>query len=183
MLRSFCHALAHIWEYWASSWDYGTLSHRRPAKAQVSLCIREVSQEPLLFAHMKYESRQRVRPKIRHLARLDGCACSFEEWVYWWNKSTIISWDGSIMCLHCYCERKPFLNHKNRKPLALTLIFSEMSTGLVAQSLECQFRGTGSHGFNPRPQHTKVVKNSTSCSSLGTQTYRVELWLVDPVSG
>ena len=60
------------------------LSHRRPAKAQASLRIRAVSPERSLFAHMKYGSRQRVRPKIRHLAPLDVCTCnqSFEEWVY-----------------------------------------------------------------------------------------------------
>ena len=52
------------------------LSRRRPAKAQA------ISQEPSLFARMKYGSRQRVRPKIRHLAPLDGCSCLFEEWVY-----------------------------------------------------------------------------------------------------
>ena len=39
------------------------------------------------------------------------------------------------------------------------------------------------HGFDPGPRHTKVVKNGTSCSSLGTQIYGVELGLVDPVSG
>ena len=39
------------------------------------------------------------------------------------------------------------------------------------------------HGFDPGPRHTKVVKNGTSCSSLGTQTYGIELGLVDPVSG
>ena len=44
------------------------LSHRRPAKAQASLRICAVSPEPSLFAHMKYGSRRRVRPKIRHLA-------------------------------------------------------------------------------------------------------------------
>ena len=44
-------------------------------------------------------------------------------------------------------------------------------------------RGTGGHVFDPGPRHTKVVKNGTSCSSLGTQTYGVELGLVDPVSG
>ena len=55
------------------------LSHRRTAKAQASLHIRAVSPEPLLFAHMKYESRLKVRPKIRHLAPLDGSACMFEE--------------------------------------------------------------------------------------------------------
>ena len=49
------------------------LSHRRPAKA--SLLIRAVSPEPSPFAHMKYGSRRRFRPKIRHLAPLDGCAC------------------------------------------------------------------------------------------------------------
>ena len=58
------------------------LSHRRPAKAQASLRIRVVSPKPLLFAHMKYGSRRRVRPNIRHRASLNGCACSFEEWVY-----------------------------------------------------------------------------------------------------
>ena len=50
------------------------LSHRQPGKAQASLRICTVSPEPLLFAHMKYGSRQRVRPKIRHIAPLDGCA-------------------------------------------------------------------------------------------------------------
>ena len=58
------------------------LSYRRPAKARASLRIRAVSLEPSLFAHMNYGSRQRVWPKIRHLAPLDGCACVFEEWVY-----------------------------------------------------------------------------------------------------
>ena len=58
------------------------LSHRRPAKAQASLRIYAVSPEPSLFAHMKYGSRRRLRPKIRHLAPPDGCACVFEELVY-----------------------------------------------------------------------------------------------------
>ena len=53
----------------------------------------------------------------------------------------------------------------------------------IAQLVECPLRGTGGHGFDPGPRHTKVVKNGTSCSSLGTQTYRVELGLVNPVSG
>ena len=58
------------------------LSHRQHATAQVSLRIREVQPESSLFAHMKYGSRQRVQPKVRHLALLDSCACAFEEWVY-----------------------------------------------------------------------------------------------------
>ena len=60
---------------WTSSWDYGTYyigDQRRLSRA----CA--VSSEPSLFAHMKNGSRQRVRPKIRHLASLDGCACAFE---------------------------------------------------------------------------------------------------------
>ena len=58
------------------------LSHRRPAQAQAGLRIRAVSPEWSLFANIKYGSSRRIRPKIRHLAPLDGCACVFEEWVY-----------------------------------------------------------------------------------------------------
>ena len=53
----------------------------------------------------------------------------------------------------------------------------------IAQLVECPLRGTVGHGFDPGPRHTIVVKNSTSCSSLGTQTCGVELGQVDPVSG
>ena len=58
-----------------------------------------------------------------------------------------------------------------------------MSPAPIAQLVECPLRGTGGHGFDPGPRHTKVVKNGTSCSSLGTRTCGVELGLVDPVSG
>ena len=44
------------------------LSHRQPAKARASLRIRAVLTEPALFAHIKYESRRRVRPKIKYLS-------------------------------------------------------------------------------------------------------------------
>ena len=44
------------------------LSHR----PQASLHIHAVSPEPSLFAHMKYGSRRKVRPKIRHLVPLVG---------------------------------------------------------------------------------------------------------------
>ena len=53
----------------------------------------------------------------------------------------------------------------------------------IGHLVECLLRGTGGHGFDPGPRHNKVVKNGTSCSSLGTQIYGVELGLVDPVSG
>ena len=45
----------------------------------------------------------------------------------------------------------------------------------VALLVECPLRGTGGHGFDPGPRHTKVIKNGTSCSSLVTQPYGVEL--------
>ena len=73
------------------------LSRRRPAKARASLRICAVSPEPSLFAHMKYGSRRRIGPKIRHLAPLDSCACAFEELSLWRTKSAIISWAGSFV--------------------------------------------------------------------------------------
>ena len=54
------------------------LPHRRPVKAQACLRIHAVSPQPSLFTNIKYGSRRMVRPKIRHLAILDGCACAFE---------------------------------------------------------------------------------------------------------
>ena len=53
----------------------------------------------------------------------------------------------------------------------------------IAQLVECPLRGTEGHRFDPGLRYTKVVKNGTSCSLLGTQTYGVELGLFDPVSG
>ena len=52
----------------------------------------------------------------------------------------------------------------------------------IAQLVECPPWGTGGHGFDPGPQYTKVIKN-TCCSLLGTQINRVDLGLVNPVSG
>ena len=43
------------------------LSLWRPAKAQASQRICAVSPEPSLFALIKYGSKRRVRPNIRHL--------------------------------------------------------------------------------------------------------------------
>ena len=68
------------------------LSHRWPAKAQVSLRIHAVSPEPSLVAHMKYGSGRRVRPNIRHLASVDDCTCAIEERIYEGGKG---SWAGS----------------------------------------------------------------------------------------
>ena len=53
----------------------------------------------------------------------------------------------------------------------------------LAQSVECSLWEMGGHGFSPGRRNTKLIKNVTSCSTLGTQTYGVELGLVIPVSG
>ena len=76
---AWCKVALHVvsTNIWASS-----LSHRRPVKAQASLRIRAVSPEPSRFAYMKNGSRRRVRPNLKHLAPLNGCACAFEEWIY-----------------------------------------------------------------------------------------------------
>ena len=79
---SWYHSYLYVYAYMSQLMRLWYLSHRQPAKAQASLRIRAVSPEPSLFDHMKYGSRRRVRPKIRHLAPLDGCACAFEECVY-----------------------------------------------------------------------------------------------------
>ena len=64
-----------------------------------------------------------------------------------------------------------------------TICHLTLKPALIAQLVECPLPGTGGHGFDPGPRHTKVVKNDNSCASLGTQTYGVVLGLVDPVSG
>ena len=55
------------------------LSHRRPAKAQTNLRIRAVSPEPSQFAHIKYGSRRRVRPKFRWMAAHERLKNEFTE--------------------------------------------------------------------------------------------------------
>ena len=52
------------------------------------------SPQSLRCSHTKYGSKQRVWPKIRHLAPLD-CCTSVWRISLWRTKSTIISWDGS----------------------------------------------------------------------------------------
>ena len=61
----------------ASSWDYGTY-HIGDQQRLRQACASMQSRLSLRC----YGSRRRVQPKIRHLAPLDDCACTFEEWVY-----------------------------------------------------------------------------------------------------
>ena len=73
-----------------------------------------------------------------------------------------------------------FLNSVVSKCRLIGLLYAPAP---LAQLIEYLLRGTGGHGFDPGPRHIKVIRNGTGCSSLGTQTYGVELGLVDPVSG
>ena len=104
------------------------LSHRRPAKDQASLRIRPVSPEPSLLAQMKYGSRRKVRPKIRHLAPLDGCACAFEKWVYGGRKSAIISCDGSFL-LGLLSRKRCFLFCLKNNGVNDLIVWVHASTG------------------------------------------------------
>ena len=88
---------------WSSSWDIWYLSsHRRPAKAQASLRIRTASPEPSLLAHIKYGSRRRGQPKIRHQGPLDGCACAFEECIYGGRKVPFSRDMAQLFLLHAF---------------------------------------------------------------------------------
>ena len=92
-------------EKWASSWNYVTYHIGDQRRLRRSLT------RIFAIAHMKYGSRQRVRPKIRHLAPMDGRACvrtakalarlrgcvgSPEPSLVAHVISTIISWAGSF---------------------------------------------------------------------------------------
>ena len=66
----------------------------------------------------------------------------------------------------------------NLRIIVLKIIPKLSSLAPIAQLVVCPLWGRGGHGFDPGQRHTKVIKDGTSCSSLGTQTYRVELGLV-----
>ena len=72
------------------------LSQRRPAKAQVSLRIREVSPEPSVFAHTKNGSRRRVQPKNQTSSPTGWLRMRL--WIMSLRRTrrTIISWAGSF---------------------------------------------------------------------------------------
>ena len=54
-------------------------------------------------------------------------------------------------------------------------------TGLGSSVGRVSAPRSGGTGLDPRPRHTKVVNNGTSCSPLGTQVFGVGLGLVAPV--
>ena len=71
------------------------LSHRRPAKTLARLCICAVSPEASLVTHIKYGSRRRNQPKIRHLAPTGWQHMHVWRMSVGRMKSVIISWAGS----------------------------------------------------------------------------------------
>ena len=86
------------------------LSHRRPAKDQARLRIRAVSPETSLFAHMKHECRQMVRPKCVTSSPTGWLRMHVWRMSLWRTKSTIISYSGSInnkitVSIHRYSGR------------------------------------------------------------------------------
>ena len=121
------------------------LSHRRPAKAQASLCIRTVSPEPSLFAHMKYGSRWRVWPKIRHLAPLNGCTCMFEKWVYGGRKVPLSHELAQILkylfsfhcCIEAFFRHWHFLGYWFLAHLSQRLARWAYSIPIVRQLTRC----------------------------------------------
>ena len=95
------------------------LSHRRSAKAQASLRICVHSPESSLFAHMKYGSRRRVRPKIKTPITMSWlCMCI---WIMSLRrmKSAIISWHGSFISEESRTELSRFA--KNFLPIFFNL--------------------------------------------------------------
>ena len=85
------------------------LSHRRPAKVQTSLRICAVSPKPSLFAHLKYGSRQRVRPKNQTSSPTGWLRMCVWRFSLRRAKSAIISWAilYSLICSsHCILKDK-----------------------------------------------------------------------------
>ena len=73
------------------------LSHRQPAKAQVSLRICTVSPEPSLFADIKYGSWQRVQLKNQTSGLTGWLRMRVWRMSLRRMKSAIIAWAGSFM--------------------------------------------------------------------------------------
>ena len=56
-----------------------------------------------------------------------------------------------------YCI-KQFFRSKPSEKLLQKVLFKCTGPAPIAQLVECPLRGTGGHGFDPGPRHTKVVK-------------------------
>ena len=73
---------------YATSEDSGEPAHPRSLARAFAVRTHKVWKwtkgptEHQISTHIKYGSGRRVRPNIRYLPPLGGCACAFEEWVY-----------------------------------------------------------------------------------------------------
>ena len=130
------------------------LPHRRPAKALASLRIRAVWPAPSLFAHIKYGNRRRVRPNIKDLATLDGCASVFEEWVIIMEdekRQNLMSWliykSITVTCIIFYsntrinvtCTYEP--RHDKTNKMAVRQAKTQLSLGIRMPRLSWVFAG------------------------------------------
>ena len=140
------------------------LSHRRPAKAQASLRIRADSPEPSLFAHLKYGSRQMVRPK--HQISSPTGWLHMCDWRMGLRRTTssIISWDGLIIFK---LSSQP--SHKRR-----ILALRNRSNKVVLRF---------SKKDSKKCFHTRVVKKYVDfCLLLKTDSYAVMKCISHPFS-
>ena len=118
-----------------------------------------------------------------HFKFICSCTCT-----YVWKEDTCTCTSKmSILFFFTLCSIWTLLEHLYIKSSHMNMPYLHVHTrgvpALVVLLVECPLRETWGHGFNPRPRPTKVFKNCTSCSSLGTQTYGEELGLVKAVSG
>ena len=153
--------------------------HTAPCLFKNFIMIYEVTRGPwTTFAHLSKQLY--YKSALSQHFSLSVAMATIEKHIYVKLLSKYLQWDNNKVNV-------PFSHYKSMKTLSY---HSNESTqhncnkpAPIAQLVECPLRGTGGHWFDPGPRHTKVVKNGTSCSSLGTQTYGLELGLVDPVSG
>ena len=64
----------------------------------------------------------------------------------------------------------------------ISVLITDFISGLGSSVGRVSAPRSGGAGFDPGPQHTKVVNNGTSCSPLGTRIFGVGLGLFAPVS-
>ena len=123
------------------------LSHGRQRRLRWA-CASAQSRQSLHCSHTR--SRQRVWPKIRHLAPLDGCAWVFEEWVYedekyhdlmrWFNQALLSADCDYFNSKPSWFETLESLCSGDRAESNLTLITEKRKIVILMQKkmvLEC----------------------------------------------
>ena len=86
---------------WTSSWGYGTY-HIGNQRGLRQACASAQSHQSLCCLHTWSIEVDKVQPTIRHLAPLDGCTCTFEEWVYGGRKVPyLMTWLINVFMENC----------------------------------------------------------------------------------